>query len=211
MKGPAATTLYGTEAANGVIQIITKKGAIGKTTWDFSTRQGANWFDNPQGRLWTNFDINAAGDTVSKNYTQLEKNLADSTGEPIFTTGYRQGYNLGLGGGIAAAPLSHLGRLREEQWRRESLEQRQHLHGAREPRRVPQRQARHLGERGLHGQQDESGRGSRLRRHDMDDVLHGSREHRHATAWDSSPACRRRTTNSISSSRRSTASPAAWR
>mgnify|MGYP001555404353 FL=1 len=29
VKGPAATTLYGTEAANGVIQIITKKGQLG--------------------------------------------------------------------------------------------------------------------------------------------------------------------------------------
>ena len=105
VKGPAATTLYGTEAANGVIQIITKKGAIGKTAWDFSTRQGANWFHNPQGRLWTNYDTNndslspSFGDTVSINYTQLEKNLAAAGQGKIFQTGYRQGYNLGLGGG----------------------------------------------------------------------------------------------------------------
>ena len=98
MKGPAATTLYGTEAANGVIQIITKKGAIGKTTWDFNTRQGANWFSNPQGRLWTNFDTNAAGDTVSENVTQLEQTYA-VTGQAIFTTGYMQGYDLGVSGG----------------------------------------------------------------------------------------------------------------
>jgi TonB-linked SusC/RagA family outer membrane protein len=99
VKGPAATTLYGTEAANGVIQIITKKGTIGKTTWDFNTRQGANWFSNPQGRLWTNYDVNAAGDTVHEDYTQLEKTYRDVKGQPIFTTGYRQGYDLGLGGG----------------------------------------------------------------------------------------------------------------
>ena len=99
VKGPAATTLYGTEAANGVIQIITKKGAIGKTTWDFSTRQGANWFSNPQGRLWTNYDTNANGDTVTIDYTQLEKNLAAAGQGQIFQTGYRQGYNLGVGGG----------------------------------------------------------------------------------------------------------------
>jgi len=99
VKGPAATTLYGTEAANGVIQIITKKGAIGKTEWDFSTRQGANWFNNPQGRLWTNYDVNAAGDTVHENYTQLEQAYKDSTGQPIFTTGYKRGYDLGVGGG----------------------------------------------------------------------------------------------------------------
>lgn len=95
VKGPAATTLYGTEAANGVIQIITKKGSVGKTMWDFNMRQGANWFSDPQGRLWTNFDTNASHDTVSENYTDLEK----AYGQPIFTTGHRQGYDVGLGGG----------------------------------------------------------------------------------------------------------------
>lgn len=100
VKGPAATTLYGTEAANGVIQIITKKGAIGKTTWDFNTRQGANWFSNPQGRLWTNWDTNSAGDTVSENFNELQQTYRDSTGVPnIFTTGYKQGYDVGVGGG----------------------------------------------------------------------------------------------------------------
>lgn len=100
VKGPAATTLYGTEAANGVIQIITKKGAIGKTQWDFNTRQGANWFHNPQGRLWTNFDTTAFGDTVSENFTQLQQRYADSTGvQNIFNTGYKQGYDLAVGGG----------------------------------------------------------------------------------------------------------------
>jgi TonB-linked SusC/RagA family outer membrane protein len=98
VKGPAATTLYGTEAVNGVIQIITKKGAIGKTQWDFNTRQGANWFSNPQGRLWTNWDTNAAGDTVSENFTQLQT----AYGQNIFTTGYKQGYDLGVGGGTSA-------------------------------------------------------------------------------------------------------------
>lgn len=102
VKGPAATTLYGTEAANGVIQIITKKGAIGKTTWDFNTRQGASWFSNPQGRLWTNYNINSANDTVHENYTQLEQTYRDSTGQPIFSTGYNRGYNLAVGGGTSA-------------------------------------------------------------------------------------------------------------
>ena len=34
IKGPAAAALYGTAAANGVIQITTKKGRSGKTRWD---------------------------------------------------------------------------------------------------------------------------------------------------------------------------------
>jgi outer membrane receptor protein involved in Fe transport len=33
VRGPAATTLYGTEAAAGVIQIFTRRGATGKTVW----------------------------------------------------------------------------------------------------------------------------------------------------------------------------------
>ena len=35
LKGPAAATLYGTEAANGVINITTKKGKAGSTRWAF--------------------------------------------------------------------------------------------------------------------------------------------------------------------------------
>ncbi|HKP15444.1 MAG TPA: SusC/RagA family TonB-linked outer membrane protein [Gemmatimonadaceae bacterium] len=34
VKGPAAAALYGTAAANGVIQITTKKGRAGKTRWE---------------------------------------------------------------------------------------------------------------------------------------------------------------------------------
>ncbi|MBI4502403.1 MAG: TonB-dependent receptor [Gemmatimonadetes bacterium] len=40
VKGPAATALYGTEAAAGVIQIFTKKGVTGRTVWTFQTDQG---------------------------------------------------------------------------------------------------------------------------------------------------------------------------
>ncbi|MEQ9397614.1 MAG: TonB-dependent receptor [Longimicrobiales bacterium] len=40
IKGAAATTLYGTEAAAGVIQIFTKRGRAGGTQWTFQTDQG---------------------------------------------------------------------------------------------------------------------------------------------------------------------------
>src|SRR4029079_6136072 len=36
VRGPAATALYGTEAATGVIQIFTKRGTIGKRRWNSS-------------------------------------------------------------------------------------------------------------------------------------------------------------------------------
>src|SRR5450756_3238613 len=55
VKGPAAATLYGTEAANGVIQIITKKGQQGKPAWDLTVRGGTNEFANQVSRLLTNY------------------------------------------------------------------------------------------------------------------------------------------------------------
>jgi TonB-dependent SusC/RagA subfamily outer membrane receptor len=50
IKGPAAATLYGTEASNGVIQIITKSGRTGAPQFDFTTRIGTNWLWDPEGR-----------------------------------------------------------------------------------------------------------------------------------------------------------------
>ena len=40
IKGSAATTLYGTEASAGVIQIFTKRGSTGAPVWSVETRQG---------------------------------------------------------------------------------------------------------------------------------------------------------------------------
>lgn len=40
VKGPAATTLYGTEASAGVIQIFTKRGQTGDARWTAQTTQG---------------------------------------------------------------------------------------------------------------------------------------------------------------------------
>jgi TonB-dependent SusC/RagA subfamily outer membrane receptor len=40
IKGAAASTLYGTEAAAGVIQIFTKKGQAGDPRWTLSVKQG---------------------------------------------------------------------------------------------------------------------------------------------------------------------------
>ena len=39
LKGAAAATLYGTEASNGVIQIFTKRGAVGAPRWNISLQQ----------------------------------------------------------------------------------------------------------------------------------------------------------------------------
>ena len=40
VKGPSAATLYGTDAANGVIVITTKRGRAGNTRWTWYGEQG---------------------------------------------------------------------------------------------------------------------------------------------------------------------------
>ena len=63
LKGPAAATLYGTEAANGVINITTKKGKVGATRWNFFG-EGATSKDESQGHyrdLWISFDRSKKG------------------------------------------------------------------------------------------------------------------------------------------------------
>ncbi len=47
IKGAAATSLYGTEASGGVIQIFTKRGTSGRPQWQFSITQGANFWPRP--------------------------------------------------------------------------------------------------------------------------------------------------------------------
>ena len=97
IKGPAASTLYGTEASNGVIQIITKRGKVGKPRFEFTTRQGSNWLANPEGRAGLLFGkVAATGEIISFNLYQHE---IESGHAPIFTDGRNQGYSLGLSGG----------------------------------------------------------------------------------------------------------------
>ncbi|MGH7639158.1 MAG: SusC/RagA family TonB-linked outer membrane protein, partial [Gemmatimonadaceae bacterium] len=57
IRGPAAATLYGADAANGVIQIITKKGRGGQAAqWTFSTEFGENeWVKSISGDNYTTY------------------------------------------------------------------------------------------------------------------------------------------------------------
>ncbi|MEO8270783.1 MAG: TonB-dependent receptor plug domain-containing protein, partial [Aureliella sp.] len=102
IKGPAAATLYGTEASNGVIQIITKKGSSGKPKWNFSTKQGTNYFQNPEGRFRINYNaIQRPGgtsterDTVSINLIALE----NARGTPVFQNGRINESDISTSGG----------------------------------------------------------------------------------------------------------------
>jgi TonB-dependent SusC/RagA subfamily outer membrane receptor len=47
VKGPSAATLYGTDAANGVIVITTKRGKAGPARWSYHVERGQNRDDSP--------------------------------------------------------------------------------------------------------------------------------------------------------------------
>ncbi len=76
IKGPAATTLYGTEAAAGVIQIFTKQGGQGAPQWTAEVQQGVAYF-RPFGT-----------DEVPHMFLH-----------PVFQNGHRQRYSMQVRGG----------------------------------------------------------------------------------------------------------------
>ena len=98
IRGPSAATLYGTEASNGVIQIVTKQGAAGPTRYEFTVTQGTNFVMNPQGRWPTNWNM-VDGQLKSIDFTQLNDAYKAHTGNDIFQNGYTRKYRAGLGGG----------------------------------------------------------------------------------------------------------------
>jgi TonB-linked SusC/RagA family outer membrane protein len=61
IRGPAAATLYGTEAASGVIQIITKRGNPGRTKYEFTVRGGVQYFQNAHERIEPNYYLDEGG------------------------------------------------------------------------------------------------------------------------------------------------------
>lgn len=94
LKGPAAATLYGTEAANGVINIVTKHGTSGSPEFTFTTKQGTNFLMDPAGRFPTNYQA-VDGAIQSINYDQLRS----SYGKDFFRNGRYQLYQAGVSGG----------------------------------------------------------------------------------------------------------------
>jgi TonB-linked SusC/RagA family outer membrane protein len=117
VRGPSASTLYGTDAANGVIVITTKRGVAGRTQWTYYTEQTALTDQNnyPTAfRGWrtgtTSTTNSTASNTVQCFLTQTVSNACkqdsvtsynlfkDKESTP-FGTGYRQQQGLQLRGG----------------------------------------------------------------------------------------------------------------
>lgn len=80
VKGPAAATLYGTEAAAGVIRITTKHGASGKATFNVHADYGLSWDPNQYpSRAWNpNVDLGPAYKDTTYYINSLKGSLPTS-------------------------------------------------------------------------------------------------------------------------------------
>jgi TonB-linked SusC/RagA family outer membrane protein len=127
VKGPSAATLYGTDAANGVVVITTKKGKTGKNRWTFNAEQGSLvdksnylgaymiWGHAPgsttPARCYT-YTI-SAGTCIADSTSSLNI-MTDKTGLSPLGTGYRNQWNAQASGGTEAVRYFVSGGLENE-------------------------------------------------------------------------------------------------
>jgi TonB-dependent SusC/RagA subfamily outer membrane receptor len=101
IKGGAATTLYGSDAANGVIQIFTKRGIAGRASFSFESEFG--WMQGTQ------------------DFLRFEQ-----TGDLLYRAGLIQQYRLGGSGGSEALNYSFSGSIYGDEGFRSGNEQQQY-------------------------------------------------------------------------------------
>jgi TonB-dependent SusC/RagA subfamily outer membrane receptor len=120
VKGPSAATLYGTNAANGVVLITTKKGRAGRTNWNWTVEQGnvvdrvpyeamyANWGHDPANaskqircQLWNmqtpQFSVSQGATCISDSLTYY--NYMKDKDRTFVSKGNRSLYGAQVSGG----------------------------------------------------------------------------------------------------------------
>jgi TonB-linked SusC/RagA family outer membrane protein len=134
VKGPSASTLYGTDAANGVIVITTKRGLAGRPAWTFFTEQGLvqdhnDWPENYTGvgtylnragqpQTAACYLVRQAAAATSTSLCRLDSlatfNPAKDSRTSPLGTGHRQQYGVQLRGGSDAVRYFASGEWEEE-------------------------------------------------------------------------------------------------
>lgn len=97
IKGGAATTLYGSDAANGVLQIFTKQGVPGRSIFTLETSQGVN--------------------VANEQFLRF-----DATGDLLYRPGHVQSYRLGATGGNNRYTYSFAGSMEDNNLYRYELD-----------------------------------------------------------------------------------------
>lgn len=132
LKGPSAATLYGQDAANGVIVITTKKGQAGPTRWTATAEHGQSRMAGRYPELFLRFghyldrgDLvfcpiggNTAGSLSLSSRCEGDSVVAfQLLNDPDLTVlgqGYRTGLTLGVSGGSAALTYVVTGTYQDE-------------------------------------------------------------------------------------------------
>ena len=139
VKGPAASALYGTAAANGVILITTKRGRPGTTDWTFFAETGSIEDNTPYATNWLTYQVDdasqplfdsdgvfntdgysycsnldaAEGDCVQDG--TLNFNTAKDSRTSMYQTGFRNRYGASVRGGTEQVRYFVSGQLEEEE------------------------------------------------------------------------------------------------
>ncbi|MEO6878431.1 MAG: TonB-dependent receptor, partial [Gemmatimonadaceae bacterium] len=113
LKGPSAATLYGTEASNGVINVITKHGNnSGAAHWNAVVRQGVNYLKDWKSIFPTNYGLSpVTGQIVPVSMDSL---IAGNKGD-LFQTGRHQESQLSVSGSSGVFNYYASGNLLETQ------------------------------------------------------------------------------------------------
>ena len=117
VRGPSASTLYGTDAANGVIVITTKRGSVGRPQWTTYTEQTAITDRNEYPTAYWGWRTGTTSGTTSSPSNTVQcflsqvaanictqdsvthYNLVDDPESTPYGTGYRKQYGAQLSGG----------------------------------------------------------------------------------------------------------------
>jgi TonB-linked SusC/RagA family outer membrane protein len=113
VKGPSAATLYGIQAANGVVLITTKRGAAGRARWNVFTEQGVvddnntyrtNYFGRSVDPDWDTYCtlINVAQGDCVQSRVDAYNPLNDPAQRPL-APGHRHQYGANVAGGSETA------------------------------------------------------------------------------------------------------------
>ena len=113
LRGPAASALYGTDAATGVIVITTKRGKIGAPRWNMYTEQGQVQDNNRYPQAYTMWGRNAVGTGIDCNIQTIAAgvcrpdslttfNVWDDPRSSPLKNGYRNQYGVNVSGGSDA-------------------------------------------------------------------------------------------------------------
>ena len=117
LKGPAAAALYGTAAANGVIQITTKRGVAGAPRWNVYTEytQIKDVTDYPASARADCYLVDVAEGDCDEVTGYIEFNPLETPGFSPFVDGRRRQVGLNVSGGTDAVTYYLGGDVEDEQ------------------------------------------------------------------------------------------------